>query len=863
MKTIMIPMTALLVAVVGCDPESKRVGALDSSFWEQSEWISVADAPVFSGQSKDGARAADGTSWFVREIENEGEVKSAVWMTTGLGVFEIYVNGKPVGSDEALKPGFTHVKKTRRSFTYDVTGCLKKGKGEKNFFAAEVSAGWWRDKIVNFIGKKSAFRAVLHVTFADGSVKVYGTKADEWKAAIGGPVKHAAIFDGEEYDARVVPPYFGGEAFRKAERNDEFKGEILPSEGGEICRRMDKALKPVEAYIWKGVDGANEANKIFGRVHKLRDVSFDGKTTVALAKGETLIVDFGQNCAAVPAFVFKAVEGTVLTCLPAEMLNDANGERSRGNDGSGGSVYRENLRVPNLGMRAVYTFGNGKDGPYAIKDGFVFYVPVFTFFGYRYASITATDDVEFLEIGSIPVTSIKQDMEIGKIETGVADVNKLISNVYWGQLSNYLSVPTDCPQRNERLGWTADTQVFTEAGSFNADTSSFFRKWMRDLCDNQHALGGFPGVAPLGQYGNEPMRIGWADVGVITPYQVWKQFGDAKLVEDNWSAMEKFVARVNETKYDYEATKGENGGYQWADWVGYEDLESCSGKAWKNKALRPEAKLYWNYLGACYWLWDAQMMETMAAAIGKDAAKYAKMAEEAKEYLKKNFFSPEDGLLVEPMRGMQTPALFALKLGLVEGDAKAKTIEALKRNFADHGDCLQTGFLGTSILMDTLTENGMSDIAYTLLLQHKNPSWLYSVDQGATTIWERWNSYTKEKGFGPVGMNSFNHYAYGAVLAWIYKSAAGIAADPKAPGFKNIIMAPKPDKRVGFVKAEYKSAAGLIKSHWRYESTQTDLGMKWVWDFTIPEGATADVTLPGETTSKRYTAGTYHIVKDL
>ena len=575
MKTSMIPMAALLVAVVGCDPESKRIDALDSSLWEQSEWISVADAPVFTDQVKDGARAADGTSWFVREIENEGEVKSAVWMTTGLGVYEVYVNGKPVGSDDALKPGFTHVRKTRRSFTYDVTGCLKKDKGEKNFFAAEVSAGWWRDKIVNFAGKKSAFRAVLQVTYADGSVKVYGTKADEWKAAIGGPVKHAAIFDGEEYDARVVPPYFGGEAFRKAERNDEFKGEILPSEGGEICRRMDKALKPVEAYIWKGVDNADEANKIFGRVHKLRNVTFDGKTPVALAKGETLVVDFGQNCAAVPAFVFKAVEGTVLTCLPAEMLNDANGERSRGNDGPGGSVYRENLRIPNLGMRAVYTFGNGKDGPYVIDDGFAVYIPVFTFFGYRYVSITATDDVEFLVVGSIPVTSIKKEMEIGKIETGVADVNKLISNVYWGQLSNYLSVPTDCPQRNERLGWTADTQVFTEAGTFNADTSSFFRKWMRDLCDNQHALGGFPGVAPLGQYGNEPMRIGWADVGVITPYQVWKQFGDTKLVEDNWAAMEKFVARVNETKYDYEATKGENGGYQWADWVGYEDLERC------------------------------------------------------------------------------------------------------------------------------------------------------------------------------------------------------------------------------------------------------------------------------------------------
>ena len=533
MKTSMIPAAALLFAFAGCDPtECARVDTLDAKLWEKSEWISAADAPVLGGESKNKARAADGTSWFVCDSVFDRGVKTAKWMTPGLGGDELYVNGKPVGSADALKPGFTLVKKTRRSFTYDVTSFVK-GKGEKNYFAAEVSAGWWRDKIVNFAGKKSAFRAVLEVTFEDGSVKVYGTNADDWKAGVGGPVKHAAIFDGEEYDARVVPPYFGGEAFRKAERNDEFKGEILPSEGGEICRRMDKALKPVEAYVWKGVDGASEANKIFGRVHKFRDVSFDGKTPVSLTKGETLVVDFGQNCAAVPGFVFKAVEGTVLTCLPAEMLNDANGERSRGNDGPGGSVYRENLRVPNLGMRAVYTFGNGEDGPYAIKDGFVFYVPVFTFFGYRYVSITATDDVEFLEIGSIPVTSIKQDMEIGKIETGVADVNKLISNVYWGQLSNYLSVPTDCPQRNERLGWTADTQVFTEAGTFNANTSTFFRKWMRDLCDNQDDRGGFPGVAPLGQYGNEPMRIGWADVGVITPYQVWKQFGDTKLLEDN------------------------------------------------------------------------------------------------------------------------------------------------------------------------------------------------------------------------------------------------------------------------------------------------------------------------------------------
>ncbi len=850
MKPLAVVACAGVLVLAGCDEKGNRIEALDASLWNESEWISAVDAPVYAGKVEDGARAADGASWFVREIENEGKVVSAKWMTSGLGIYELYVNGTRIG-EEALKPGFTHVKKTRRSFTYDVTECFKKGEGEKNFLAAEVTGGWWRDKIVNFTGKKSAFRSVLELTYADGTVKVVGTKAGEWMAGVGGPVKHGAIFDGEEYDERVEAPYCGSDSFKPAEKNDEFKGEILPSEGGEVVRRFDLALKPVVAYVWQGVDGADEANKVFGTVHKLRDVKIEEKGALAdctLAKGETLVVDFGQNCAGVPIFVFAAAEGTVLTCLPAEMLNDGNGERSRGNDGPAGSVYRENLRVPTKGMRIVYTFGATRNDPTAV------YMPMHTFFGYRYISVTATDDVKISAVASIPVTSIRKDMELGKIETGVEDVNKLISNVYWGQLSNYLSVPTDCPQRNERLGWTADTQVFTEAGAFNADTSSFFHKWMRDLCDNQDSRGGFPGVAPFGQYGNEPMRLGWADVGVITPYQVWKQFGDTKILSENWASMEKFVARVNETKYDYDATKDENGGYQWADWLSYEDLESCSGKAWNKDGLRPEAKLYWNYLGACYWLWDAQMMCEMAAAIGKDADRYANMAANAKAYILKNFFE-EDGLVAKPLRGMQTPALFAIKFKLVEGEAKGRTIQALRKNFADHGDCLQTGFLGTSILMETLSANGMSDIAYTLLLQHKNPSWLYSVDQGATTIWERWNSYTKERGFGDVGMNSFNHYAYGAVLAWIYKDAAGIAADPKAPGFRNIIMAPKPDRRLGHVNAEYKSAAGLVKSSWRYE------GEKWIWDFTVPEGATADVTLPGESVAKRYTAGTYRIVR--
>ena len=573
--------------------------------------------------------------------------------------------------------------------------------------------------------------------------------------------------------------------------------------------------------------------------------------------GETLVVDFGQNCAAVPDFVFKAKEGTVLTCTVSELLNDGNGAKSRGMDGPEGSPHRLNLRIPDLGMYLTYTFA-GTEKPET-------YRPSHTFFGYRLVSITATDEVEIQSIRSIPVTSIAQDMEIGHITTGNPLVNQLISNTLWGQRSNYLSVPTDCPQRNERLGWTADTQVFSETGTFFANTSNFFHKWMRDMRDTQHHTGTFPGVAPLAQYGAEPTsmgRLGWSDAGVIVPWVVWKQFGDNEIVAENWEAMEKMMDYVDAIKYDHAAMAGENGNFQWADWLSYEPLESCSGTIRMvdekgNHVNRPETYVYWNYLCASYWAIDAGMMRDMAQATGRDAAKYADMEQRAKQHLRETFLNPDGTFKTDILNTMQTPALFALKNGLVEGKAKENMIARLRQNFKDHGDCLQTGFLGTSILMPTLTENGMSDVAYTLLYQRKNPSWLYSIDNGATTIWERWNSYMKDKGMGPRGMNSFNHYAYGCVCEWIWETAAGIQADVAQPGFRHIIMKPVPDRGLEYLKAEYKSAAGPIKSEWKYE------GKEWIWKFTIPEGATATVTLPGETESKDYSAGTYTLKKEL
>lgn len=834
-------------------PAGVRTDAMDSAAWEVSQWISAADAPVVTGAVRAGSnnRAADGASWFVATVENARKVRSAKWMTTGLGVYELYVNGQPIGED-ALKPGFTHYGKTKYAYTYDVTDVFHRKAGAVNTLSAQVTPGWWGDKITTpenhegMIGKKCAFRAVLELTYEDGTTEWSGTDTRHWKAGIAGPVKHAAIFDGETYDARERPGFETPEKLSTPEINTEFAGEILPTAGAEICYRKDLALSPVKTYVWKGIEGAEEG--AFGKV--VIDREYPSGKDMSLSPGETLVVDFGQNAAAVPSFVFKAAEGTMLTCLPGELLNDGNGAESRGMDGPEGSVHRTNLRIPDSGMRLEYTFGPGK--------GWVAYYPHGTFFGYRYLSITASGAVTIRSLASIPVTSITREMETGTITTGDERVNKLISNTLWGQRSNYLSVPTDCPQRNERLGWTADTQVFTETGTFFANTKAFLHKWMRDMRDSQSPEGGFPGVAPTAQYGESMMRLGWADAGIIVPWTVWKQFGDTDIIDENWEAMDRFMQHVHDTRYDHVALRAENHDYQWADWLSYEPLESHGRGALIRDASGkwtplPEAVEYWSFLGASYWALDARMMRDMAAASNRDTAEYEEMLAEARDYLASRFLHSDGTFHVPILNTMQTPALFALKNRLVEGEAKEAMTARLRENFAAHGGCLQTGFLGTSILMETLTENGMADIAWDLLFQRKNPSWLYSVDNGATTIWERWNSYTLESGMGPKGMNSFNHYAYGCVCQWIWETAAGIAADPAAPGFRHIIMKPVPDKRLGSLSAEYRSAAGVIRSAWKYDEGG------WVWKFTIPEGATASVTLPGESQSQEYGAGQYEI----
>ena len=810
-----------------------------NSTLDGSIWISASDAPVRDEAEdlwKGKAEAEDGTAWFEKTFRNAGEVAEARWRVTGLGVFRVFVGGVEVGAGDLLKPGFTHFAKTRHSYEYDVTALLKTGAGEENRLGAYVSSGWWRDKTVRFHGRRSAFRAVLWLRYADGGEARIATDEGWLAAGVAGPVLRAGIYDGEDYDARIAAPWEAGcGGLAPAIANAEFSGEVFPMEGPPVCLRRDLAMAPVEAYAWKGVAGADGDH--FGRVVKTRVFDCGDGGPMALQPGETLVLDFGQNCAAVPAFEFRAARGVTLTARPAEMLNDGDGAKARHCDGPGGSAYVAEYRSART--RARYTFAGSPDGAWER------YRPTFTYYGGRYLSLTVEGGpVEIRSARWVPVSSIAAEAETATFECGDAALNRFVGNVLWGQRSNYLSVPTDCPQRAERLGWTADTQVFAKAACYNADVCGFLRKWLHDLRDSRYPDGGYPGVAPPGLIGELNHQFGWGDAGVIVPFVLWRHYGDAGAVRENWEAMARYLALVEEHKFASPDARN----HQWADWLSLEKLETASGRAYvggvKNvPPVKDDALALWQYLGCCHWLWDARMMAEMAAGALGDAAagaKYRAMADRAHAFIRGRYVSQEDGMLIPLFRDMQTPALFALKLSLLDPAPARATRDALLANIREHGNCLQTGFLGTAMILDVLTENcDAPQEAYSLLLQHGYPSWLYSVDQGATTVWESWDAYTVSHGFS-AGMRSFNHYAYGAIFAWLMGTAAGIREDPAEPGWRRFVLAPVPDPRLGRLDATYRSPRGLIASRWRYD------GDAWTWDFSIPGGTVATVIAPGE-----------------
>ena len=760
----------------------------------------------------------------VKTYVNEKEVASARWHVTGGGVFRAFVNGQPI-TDDRLLPGYTTLEQRRDSFAYDVTKLMKTEKGAKNVFCAESVSTWWtRMQPWTLNVKENCFGAVLVVTYADGTRARFPTDLT-WQAAFAGPVKEASLFQGEIYDARVKTPWRTEGAPADWANAREFAsmwaiGKVTPHIGPAVRFREDLKHGCADHYTWRDseVEGASDTN-VFGKIVKVKG------NPLKIGPGEEIVFDFWQNHSAVPEMVWRAPKGVTATLRFAEMLNDGNGERARGNDGPAGSLYLKNLRSAKALVK--YTFAGEGDEKYVTEN---------TFFGYRYMSVRADGPLEVISAQAIPVSSVAADAETGTLVTGRADLNKLISNVRWGMLSNYLAVPTDCPQRDERQGWSADTQVFAPAGCYLANVDGFLTKWMQDLTDSiEPATGSFPFVAPFPHTSDNHLgpSTGWSDAGIVVPHVLYRMFGNVDVLKRHFAAMDRFMDVIAKDPIPKKPCP------DFGDWLAYEG---------NGDELR-------HLISQAYLVWDARMMVDVAKALGRADAvkKYEAMDRKASADFKAKYLG-SDGLLVEKCR-MQTGYAFAILLDLVEGEAYQQTTEALVKNIADHGGKLQTGFLGTAVLPYALTKAGRVDVAYDILLQRGCPSWLYSVDQGATTIWERWNSYTKDKGFGDAGMNSFNHYAYGSVYAWMVEEAVGLKPDVAQPGFRHFFLAPHPDKRLGFIGMNYRSAAGLIEASWRYGEKDAI-----TYAFRIPEGTTATLTLPGEK-SVELKPGVYEYVR--
>ena len=777
---------------------------------------------------QDGSIAA-GVPMFRKAFELGQAVRRARLYATGLGVYNVFINGERVGQTDEdgktlydeLKPGATEMKKTVFYTTHDVTALLREG---KNAIGAEVSSGWWNGAIVHgmYGNKPNAFRALLKVELEDGSIVTIPTDLS-WRSNSNGPLRKGDIYNGETYDARLeagqfTPDFDDSEWFGVAISND-FKGEIRAFEGPAILavEALRRFPKTIQIY-----EGTKPNGKTFGEINIVEEITGNGQSSMAngftLKAGQTAVIDLGQNASGWVSFTAKGERGTKLRFRFGEMPNTT-GDRGRGDDGPAGSIYTENLRSAEATL--YYTLKGSEEGES--------FHPTTTYFGFRYIEVTTSADVELTDVIGETVTSAVD--EKSSFRTSHKDVNQLYSNVIWGQRSNFVSVPTDCPQRDERMGWTADTQVFSLTGLYNADTRNFYKKWLRDVRDSQRSDGAYSVIAPY-HWGVEYASTGWSEAAIIVPWNVYMMTGDKDILRDNFEANEHYM--------QFLTTKA-GGGYQYngsdpihGDWVAYVPTDG-------------------RYISVSYYAYTADLMARTCRALSEQEGDTYSQKAEQYEQLFQNIRAEWQSRFLNnskvPTQATQCGYLMALRYNLLPDEQSiSRTRTYLHRAIQSNSFKLNTGFLGTAILNQTLTENGFIDDAYTLLLQRNDPSWLYSIDQGATTIWERWNSYTKASGYGPVSMNSFNHYAYGVVAEWMFHHMAGIVPDEAHAGFKHFFLQPYPDtrstlrysqQRITDVDADFASDYGLIKAEWQCDGTK-----EMTYRVTVPANTTATLRLP-------------------
>jgi len=736
------------------------------AFWEmgilepeswKASWISM--------DSEKEIKSSKPCQYLRKDFSTTKKIQSARVYVTSLGLYQLFLNGKKVSTD-LFTPGWTSYKNRIQYQTYEVTSMIR----EKNVMGAILGDGWYRGNIGwvsqnGYYGSKLALLAQLQINYTDGTTETIGSD-QSWKAS-NGPIIESDIYNGETYDARKAMPGWAANGFDDSQWGKvaviDHSKKILIAPQGAVVKAIEE-MKPLKMF-----------------------------TT---PKGET-VFDMGQNMVGWVRLKVQGKKGEQVTLTFAEVLDKA------------GNFYTENLRSAKCTDHFIL---NG--------SGVEVFEPHFTFHGFRFVKIEGNSSPVSLD--QVTGVVIHSDMApTGSFTCSDTLINQLQQNIQWGQKGNFLDVPTDCPQRDERLGWAGDAQVFSMTAAYNFNVAPFYTKWMRDVAADQLPNGKVPHVIPDVLKG-EGGSTAWSDVTIIVPWTTYLTYGDKRILEVQYPSMKAWVEYMR-------SRAGEDliwtGDYHFGDWLAFATTDSDYPGATTEKDL----------IATAYYSYSSGLLAKIAGIIGKsdDAKSYTQLSDNIKKAFQKEFVTPAGRLVSHT----QTAYSLALAFELLPEDLIPKAAAFLAADVKKMGH-LTTGFVGTPLLCKTLSAHGYDDLAFMLLTRKTYPSWLYPVTQGATTIWERWDGQKPDGSFQDVGMNSFNHYAYGAIGEWLYRHVAGMDIDPEMPGYKHILLAPHPGGGLTNANAEFTSLYGKVKSSWKIE------GNDFVYDVTVPANTTATVTLP-------------------
>jgi len=757
-------------------------------------------ASFVSAESRDDADNSKGT-YIRKDFSLAKKVKEAYAYTTALGVYHFYINGEKVGNDE-LAPGWTSYDSRLLYQTHDITSYLRDG---KNTFGAMIGAGWYKGlmgyhKKRNHYGTQTAFFAQLHVRYEDNSTEVFVTN-QECKGH-DSPVVFSEIYDGEIYDACLelsdwCSPYY---------KECNFNQSCLSASAGwrdvEILNKDYKCLFPQEGCTVKIIE------------------MLPAKDIFRTPSGDT-IIDFGQNLTGWIRMNIPNVNGGKIELNCFEILDAM------------GNPYFENLRSAKETL--IYIC---KDHPENVlkKQDVFWYQPFHTFQGFRYAKIADYPGVPKKE--DFTACVVHSDMELtGDFYCSNSDLNQLQHNITWGMKGNFLDIPTDCPQRDERLGWTGDAQIFCRTATFLMNTYTFFSKWLKDLSADQIPDGGVPNVIPdiLNDKNGDRLdanihsAAAWADAAVINPWMLYQAFGDKKIIEEQYESMKMWINFMHNHSRDgiWEFN------IQHGDWLALDSEEGSYVGATPNELVC-----------AAYFAYSSGLFAKMAKAIGnkKDYDEYQTLHEEVVQAFGRHFFNENGDMTVNT----QTAHILALHFNLAPKEYKERTIHTLLSLLEKEQGHLVTGFVGTPYFCHVLSQNGHPKEAYELLLKDDFPSWIYQVKMGATTIWEHWDGLKPDGSMWSPDMNSFNHYSYGAIGEWLYRVVAGIEIDEDNPGYRHAIIQPHIGGNLSFVRGSYRTVYG-------------DLSVEWMRN---KQTVTLKVTVPVNTTATIRLVDAAHILED-